>query len=210
MTPEEINDPQIKLKYTNNTSNDHVVPGMQEGKDYINISSYSDTELGKSLAPGAPYSFATAFGKPGNVRSAIDFIVTPNYPKTVMKKRQLTKKDIDSIPKQQLDTPNYTALLAYVISRRILADEKLQSLMKSNQAKYVSFNKVTGEDKVFDKDVTIATKNNAMYKYLMIVRNFDIMIKKNMFNREEADKFIEHLMVDKTIDLFDGTAITVL
>lgn len=196
--------------YTKNKSIELATAEQKEGVDYINVSRFSDTELGRSLTPGNPYKFETVFGKPGSIRSAIDYVVTINYPKDLMEKAHLNKKDIMQIPHKQLPVENYNAILAYIISRRIMSDVKLQQLMIANKAEYTSFNITETEDEIFDKKIVVGTKNIRMYNYLMIIRNFSLMLKQGIFNKQEIDKYIKFLMKNPDTDLFEGTAISVL
>jgi len=199
------------MEYISNRKVYTVKPDMKEGKDYVNVSKYSESELGKSLAPGHPVSFDTIFGQPGNIRAAIDFVTMKNYPKDVMEKTKLSIKDIKRIPEHSLGITNYWSVVAYIISQRILSDKRLQQLMLENTAEYTSYN-LSKPEELMGKKISAVKYNDTvqMGGYLMILRNYDKMIKDDMFNRDEIEKFIKSLMKNPDKDLFDKTSITVI
>ena len=92
---------------------------------YINVSKYSDSKLGKVLSPGHPVSIKTLLGVVGTLRSAMVYIVTPNYPSNLLAKRSLKRFERNKIPKQTIDVPNYWAVVTYLLCLRIKEDQEV-------------------------------------------------------------------------------------
>jgi len=179
---------------------------MDEGIDYINISSYSRLKAGRKLAIGYPAMFSTVIGKVSSIRSAMDYITIPNYPSKLLNKAKLSKHDISTIPNEKNSLPNYKAVLTYFIGMRILADEELQKELGDldYKIKVTSFNIIN--DPIVGKNLVY---NENMGSYCGIVSKIIKLINRNDFNIETLnDLVIEHTKVPD-VELFSGAAVKI-
>lgn len=176
---------------------------------FINVSQYAETDLGKMLSPGYPISLQTLFGKIGTIRSAMEYIVTPNYPERLLSKRKLKRDEISTIPKNKIDVPNYWAVIAYLLCLRVKSDDKLIEMLSNieEDTKFVSYNKVT-KNTLGIKSVTYK-QNLTMNMYLHIIDSIVRVIKQGVFN----DRYIQSIIIsykdDKNKSVFEGLAVAV-
>jgi hypothetical protein len=181
-----------------------VLANAVEGKDYINVSKHSKSELGKMLAYGHPVEINTVFGKVGTIRSAMDFITMPGYPVEFLSKKKLRQPEVAEINKLTKRTlPNYWAIVAYIVVERIKQDEKLQQLMIENEAQYTSFNMSKPQNFLGGAKLSMSVKNHKMSRYLSIIRHVEKMLKENTFTDENIQKFIEAAKDKPAKDIFD-------
>ena len=173
-----------------------------EGSDHINVSKHSNTEIGKKLSYGYPINIDTVFGKVGTVRSVMDFLVTPNYPKALLGKPKLTPSDIKKIPKRKTYLDNYWAIIAYVLCLRVLSDESLIKLLKANKLPYTSYN--ISKSKYFAQETEVIEFNNKMYNYIDLINGIQTLIQEDKFNDDSIKDFVFSKMKNKEISLFEG------
>lgn len=185
-----------------------VTPASVEGNDHINVSKHSETELGRKLAYGYPINIDTVFGKVGTVRSVMDYLVTPNYPKALLAKPKLTPSDIKKIPKRKMYLNNYWAIIAYVLCLRVQSDSELIKLLKENKLPFTSYN-VT-KSKYFGQDAEVCDLNYKMGNYIDILNNIQTMIQEDKFTDDIIKEYVFDSMEDKTVSLFDGIVNTVI
>lgn len=170
--------------------------------EYINVAKSSDDELGKMLAPGYGYTFNTVFGSIGNVRNGMELITTPNYPMYLISKKQLTRKDIESIPSKKINLPNYWAIVAYLLCSRVQADTDLIEAIAKNELEYTSvYIKSTSAMGITG---AVVSPNLKMGRYLGIIRGISKMIKNNTFEDSDILNFVNLCKDQNNKPLFDG------
>lgn len=160
-----------------------------EGKDFINVSSYSKHKIGKMLAPGYPVSFKTVLGTTGSIRNAINFMTIKDYPIKLIGKKRLTSYDVKSIQsKESIKIDNYKAHLTYFIATRIKDDSVLVNRMKKlpNDIIFTSFNINT--DSVLNIKSILYNDNQIMY--CDIIESLFKLIKSDMFTNEHINKLV--------------------
>jgi len=179
---------------------------MIEGVDFINISSYSDLKEGRRLAIGYPFAFSTVIGNVGSVRSAMDYVTTPNYPVKLLNKSKLTKYDVATIPKEKNGLPNYKAVLTYFIGMRILADKELQNdLSKLNpKIKVTSYNIIN--DPIVGKNIVY---NENMGSYCGIISKIIKLLNNDDFNIKTLNELVTNHTKDTSVSLFHGSAVEI-
>ena len=176
---------------------------------YINVSKYSDSELGKALLPSTPVSLPTLFGEVGTLKSAMEYIVTPNYPVRLLSKRKLKSTDVNRIPKQKIDVPNYWSVVAYLLCLRVKSDDALINMLRETDEdnKFVSYNKVNKT--TLGIKSSVYKPNTDMNMYLHIIDSIVRMIKSSVFNDHYIRELIISYKEDKTKSVFADLAITV-
>lgn len=179
----------------------------KEGVDYINVSKYSESELGKMLSYGYPVKVKTVFGKLGTVRAGMDFIKTPGYPTALLGKQRLTADEVNSIPRKSTSVPNYWAIVAYIMCERIDQDSKVKKLLKENVAPiFTSFN--TQDDRQFFKTtVKLSVPNMKMGRYLSIIRHIEKMLKEDRFTRDDIEQFVNDCKDHPELDIFEKSTL---
>ena len=179
-----------------------------EGEDYINVSKYSDTGLGKALAPGAKANFDTVFGKVGNVRAAMDYIAIPNYPVKLLSKAKLTASDINKIPGKRISVPNYWSIVTYIMAERIKADEKLHDMLKENDVELTCFSKI-GKATMFGKEVFMSQPNKSMGRYIAVIRVLSNLIKEDKFTDENILDIVNQAKDHPEKGIFEGSTVNI-
>jgi len=176
---------------------------------YINVSKYSETELGRALAPGFPISLQTLFGKIGTLRTGMEYIVTPNYPERLLSKRKLKCIDLDKIPKHKIDVPNYWSVVTYLLCLRIKSDEKLIELLREtdDDTKFVSYNKVN--NKSLGINSIVYKENLRLNIYTNIINDITRLIKSNVFHDLRIRELIVSYKDDDSKSVFEGLAIAI-
>jgi len=160
-----------------------------EGKDYINISTYSKIKVGKQLAPGYPTSFKTILGTTGSIRNALSFLTIKGFPVKLIGKKRLTSYDVKSLQtKESVKIDNYKAYLIYFISLRILNDPELLEALKKlpKDIKFTSFNTCT--DKILDCKSRLYNSNQNMY--CDVVTELFALIQDDKFDNTSIQKFV--------------------
>lgn len=183
------------------SSLDDVTDG--DGTQYIRIDRGATTELGKMLSYTYPKTFFTWIGECGNLRNYIDFITIVNYPKNLIKKQRLNKKDIMSIPRERANVANYWALVAAGFIDKVRGDKALLNALKDNKLPFVSY--CAGKTmELFGKSMNVSGHDVKYAKYLAIIRSVETFIKNNKLSDKE---FIEGWIKDCRdfdCDLFEG------
>lgn len=178
-----------------------------EGVDYINVSKYSESELGKMLSYGHPVKVKTVFGKLGTVRAGMDFVKTPGYPTALLGKQKLSADEVNSIPRKHVSVPNYWAIVAYIMCERIDQDPRAKKLLKENVAPvFTSFN-TQSERQFFTKSVKLSVPNMKMGRYLSIIRHIEKMLKEDRFTQEDIEQFVNDCKDHPELDIFEKSTL---
>lgn len=172
----------------------------EDGVTHINVSKYAKTDLGLKLRQGHDLNgFVTAFGAIGNLRNFLDAVVTPGYPIGLLKKHKLTHKDVNTIPKvKTISLPNYRAIVAYILAKRIQHEPELINLLKDNTLPFTSYNLSTIKNVVDVKDdllgdinlnnIKIINKN--MNIYVNMIEKLSNLIKQDRFTNDDIKEFV--------------------
>ena len=183
----------------------------KEGKNYINISAYSETKLGKKLSPGYPTEFQTLFGKIGNIRAYMDFIVTPNYPVELLSKKKLTSNDLKKIPNNKVHIANYWAAVAYGITERVNSDQELQTLLKeSGDIPFTSFIVKKKMNNILKKKYKVIFYNAKMEKYISIVNDIRKLLQEDRYEPDSLNELINSYKDEPDKDIFEGIPHTII
>lgn len=201
-----VNTNKTKSKNILNGKVSLVVPILKdqvEGKDYINVSMGSTTELGKRLAQKFCRSFNTPFGKIISIKAFSNWITTPGFPVEFLNKFKLTKEDISRIPKERISVPNYWSLISLVTYEKIKSDKELQEMIINNEAPYTTFEKF--EDKeFFNMKISQSIPDYGLGKYIAIIRYMEAALKEGKFNDEFQSWLIMNTKDDPEKDIMDG------
>jgi len=189
-----------------NNKNDMLQPVMVKTEAHININSRSTTDLGKRLCYSYPFAIKTICGPAGSIRNFIDFLCKEGYPAELLPKTRMTKDDILRVPKLPKRVNNYLAILAYILTQRILQDKRLQVSMKSNTLPYTSYRE-TRKETLFNSVIELSIPDVKMWKYVFVVNKIDELVKADNFNKATANALVESCMKDPTSKLFKGTNI---
>jgi len=182
--------------------------GGKEDTDYVNISARTPSIIGRKLAFGATFNATnTLIGKITCLRTAMDFIVTPMYPRRLLTKNKLTFKDINKIPKsKEVKVVNYIAILTHLTYLRIVSDEKLiNGLMKlKDDVVFTSFD--VDKNSIHGMNSKITQYNYPSTRYVFVIQSLFKMFKSTP--RDKWDdailKLISDNKADKNKELFDG------
>lgn len=181
-----------------------------EGSNHINISKYSKTELGKLLSPGHPLNVDTLYGTIGNIRSAMDYLVTEKYPINFLSKKKLSKDMISKLDKSKKRIlPNYWAAVGYTICERVLQDEKLIELIKKTNPslELTSYTiKRVERHGVSSNNYTLNTK---MKQYVNILNKIFRLIRNNNFNSVSMLLLVNDLKSDSKLSIFHNVPFTI-
>ena len=186
-----------------------VVPNVDNiDKDYINISKYSDDEVGIKLAPGYGYQFNTIFGKVGSIRNIMDFLNNPGYPIDILSKKKLTSKDVNKVSKmKKINIPNYWAIMVYVFYERLVQDQALldELINLPEDIIFTSFNEYVRKSPL--GEVRVKRYNTKMGRYIKII---ELLIEEFRKDRNFDVKGLVESCKDKPHkDLFDSLAVKV-
>ena len=174
-----------------------------DGEVYIRIDRVGKTELGKMLGYVYPRTFYTWVGECGNLRNYIDFLTTKGYPKHLLKKQRLNRKDILSIPKDKANVSNYWALVAAGFVDKVKSDRALLKALKENTLPFVAFN-ANKTMTLLGKSVNVSGHDPRYAKYLAIIRSVETFIKNDKLNDKEfIETWIKNCR-DFDCDLFTG------
>lgn len=179
----------------------------QEGVDYINVAAglqrdESASMLAKMLAPDNAHTFYTAFGPIISMKTFSDFITTPGYPVELLNRVPKSAKAYNSIPTKRVTIPNYYALLALGLYWKIKSSKRLYMALKANELPFTSLTKTA---KIFGTSVAVKTVNPKMEYYVILVQEFQKLIKDGKFNDDNVVKdLIKRCMFAPEKDLFDS------
>lgn len=176
-----------------------------EGINYINIDIDTENKIGKKLAIESTFNAVnTLIGKITSLRTAMEYIVTPNYPSKLLTKGKLNAKEIIGIPNNKVWVTNYWAIVTHITFERICQDKTLfDEILKLNKdIKFTSFKK--SENKVFGLTSKVINFNKELDKYIFIVCDIiNIILNTNGENEEyfnNLNKAIKKLILDKKAD----------
>lgn len=174
-----------------------------DGTHFIRIDRGAKSELGKMLNYTYPKTFFTWIGECGNLRNYIDFITIVDYPRHIVKKQRLNKKDILSIPRNRANVANYWALVAAGFVDKVKGDKALLMALKDNELPFVSYC-ADRTMTLLGKSVSVSGHDVKASKYLAIIRSVETFIKNNKLSDKN---FIEGWIKDCRdfdCDLFEG------
>ena len=164
--------------------------GEKEGERLVNVSLKSNLLLGRLLSPLHTSNTKLFWGKVGKL----------NY----------SAEEAAKIPKEQVELPNYWAIVAQAVVERVRQDKKLMDLLKANTLELTCLEgpkEVIFAGKKIEGHMSIA-KN--MAAYISIIRNIELMLKEGTFNNDEVvNKFIMDCRDDPEKDIFDNIQIPV-
>ena len=182
------------------------VRNSKDAEEVVNVVLNSNDELGRRLSAGYPFKFDTVFGKVGNLRNAMDYIVTPNYPVKLLSKGKLTSSDINKIPKKKNNMINYYAAIAYLIGERLSQDEETMEMIKANDKVLSAY--YLNEREVFGKKITVYIPKKELTVYLSILNKYADSIKNGTF-QDDIMTIVESYKRDKESGIFEGSHISV-
>lgn len=188
----------------------NVKYGEKEGERLINVSLKSNLLLGRLLSPLHTSNTTLFCGKVGKLRTFMRAIKTPGFPLDLLDKSNYSAEDASRIPKEQVELPNYWAIVAQAVVERVRQDKKLMDLLKANTLELTCLEgpkEVIFAGKKIEGHMTIA-KN--MAAYISIIRNIEFMLKDGTFDNDEVvNKFIMDCRDDPEKDIFDNIQIPV-
>lgn len=177
----------------------------EDGIDFINVGGNAKTELGKRLSYTHPIELHTVFGKVRSLRVAMDYLITPGYPTELLNKRNLSRADLNSIPKDKIKIPNYWAIVAYLACMRIKCDPELITMIKDNKLPYMAVRRNTIEG--YDEQPIYAYENiYQMNRYLAILSAVSELIKHDRFDDENIRRLVNNAKDKPHLNLFHGVA----
>jgi len=179
------------------------IPGA--GQKFINISKQSDDIIGKKLSPGYGYVFDSLIGKVGNLRTAMEYIVTAGYPKRLLNKKRLTRTDILSVEnKRKVELVNYWAIVVYLLAIRIQSDPDLVTALKATTDDTYLTSFTTFKNKSLGTEAVVNEINVKLSKYVSAVRLLAGLIQKDNFNDDSIKDLIVNVKANKELPLFHG------
>lgn len=183
--------------------------GEKEGDRLINISTKSNTLLGRLLSPHHTSNTRLFCGKVAKLKNFMQAIKTPGYPIDLLAKSIPTAEEFKSIPRQMVSLPNYWALVAYAVVERIKQDKALADMLKANTLEFTCLD-APKEKELHGAKLVYSSVSRKMGAYVSIIRNIELMIKEGTFdNKEVIDKFIQDCREDKTKTIFENIQLPV-
>lgn len=189
-----------------------MVNTKKDGIDYINIDLTADSKIGKKLAIESTFNAVnTLIGKITSLRTALDYLVTPNYPFKLLTKSKLSAKDIMEIPTDKVWVTNYWAITTHLVFERIYQDKTLlnELLICNKYIEFVSFKVSTNTSSGLKSKVI--NKNKEMIPFINIVRSIFLLLKDNSRNgtlddinlMKDIRKLILKTKSDENLTLFN-------
>ena len=182
-----------------------MVSTKKDGIDYINIDLTAESKIGKKLAIESTFNAVnTLIGKITSLRTALDYLVTPNYPFKLLTKSKLSAKDIMEIPTDKVWVTNYWAIATHLIFERIYQDKTLLDdlLLCKDDIEFVSFKVSTNTSSGLKSKVI--NYNKGMFTYINIVSDIFLILKNNIndneFNEDGLMKDIRKLIIKNKSD----------
>jgi len=185
-----------------------VKPEDVEEINYINVSSQTASKIGRRLAYTATFNpVMTLIGKISCLRTAMDYILIPDYPKKFISKNKLSPKDIAKIPKgKKASVINYWSIVIHLAYSRIIGDKTLLKdlLELDRDIKFTSFN--ISKFSSCGLESTVTDYNTSATSYVSIINDVYNIIRNN--DKSKWDDLILDLIkeskVDKNKSMFDG------
>lgn len=162
-----------------------MVSTKKDGIDYINIDLTAESKIGKKLAIESTFNAVnTLIGKMTSLRTALDYLVTPNYPFKLLTKSKLSAKDIIDIPTDKVWVTNYWAITTHLVFERIYQDKVLLNdlLLCKDDIEFVSFKVSSNTSSGLTSKVI--NYNKGMFGYITIVNAIFITLKNNFKDNE--------------------------
>ena len=184
--------------------------GEKEGDRLINVSNKSETELGRFLSPLHTSNTRLYCGKVAKLKTFMEAIRTPNFPPEYLAKNYISKEDMNALPKERVDVPNYWAIVAYAVVERVKQDKKLITMLKENTLELTALDRpkpviILGKEYM---DKTISSVCLKLVPYVSILRHIELMIKEEkFFNRHTTDQFILSCRSNPDKDVFENCQI---
>ena len=176
---------------------------MVNEKNIVNIVTKKQHDLGYRLTPGFPFKIETIFGTVGNLRNAMEFIVTPDYPTSLLSKSKLKPSEISRIPTRKILVVNYYAIVAYLLLERVEQDPELITLMINNTLPFASVFYKNKE--YYGKTITVGIENTKLRTYVKICSDISLLIKAGDFsNANKREELINSYKNKKDVGVFDG------
>lgn len=164
----------------------------KDGIDYINIDITAENKMSRKLAIESTFNVVnTLIGKMTSLRTALDYIVTPNYPFKLLTKSKLSAKDIIDIPNDKVWVTNYWAIVTHLVFERIYQDKVLLNdlLLCKDDIEFVSFK--VSSNTTSGLTSKVINYNKGMFIYINIVNDIFITLKNNFKDNElDTDKLI--------------------
>ena len=182
---------------------------MGEGRDYISLWSGSKSVLGRALSYTNPRRFNTFIGEVSGIRRFVVYLSTKDLPISFLLKGKYTKEDHELVrSKESLSLTNYWAVVAYALIERIRNDKKLQEMIYENTLPFTAITwKKTPSILNNVPNMKVGVNNIRLANYLAIIRNIETLIKNDMFTSANMKELIKFHMVNKDVDIFDGSII---
>lgn len=184
--------------------------GEEEGTRLVNVSTRSKLFLDKLLSPGHTSKTMLFCGRVAKIITFMRAIKTPGFPLQYLEKSNFTPEETASIPRETVALPNYWALVAYAVVERVKQDKKLIEMLKANTLELTCLEAPKNVE-VLGRIVTgHQSVAKSMAAYISILRNIELMIKEETFDKKEVtDKFIMDCRDDPTQDVFANIQIPV-
>lgn len=183
--------------------------GEKEGERLIDISTRSNSMLGRLLSPRHTSNTRLFCGKVAKLKSFMQAIKTPGYPIELLSKSVLSESEAKSIPREVKSLPNFWALVAYAVVERIRQDKALIEMLKANTLEFTCL-EAPKEKELHGAKIVYSSVSKRMGAYVAIIRNIELMIKEGTFdNKEVVDKFIQDCREDKTKTIFENIQLPV-
>lgn len=162
-------------------------------KRHINVNKYNKG-LASLLCISHGYLFDTVCGKVSSVRQAMDILLIPNYPKSLVGKLYINPEDVKLIPNIRPTIPNYWGLVARITLDRITKDDMVKRMLLElpKEVPIVSY--------AFCPETRKPMINNRVIVYCKILKDIHIGLHNG-----NLDGIVEKYTKDKTCSIYTGT-----
>ena len=187
-----------------------ITPDMEEGRDYISLSTLSKSPLGRSLALGYNRKMNTVIGEVKSIRRFMEYVSTRNYPTKYLLQSKLKSSDIREIARlDTLTLPNYWGILAYITCKRVKEDKRVTELLKENTLPLtiVQWVEPDKEFKKLEGNKLCLANVDKLAMYLAIIRDIEMYNKANLFYGENITELVEFYKKEKDLSLFEGSSL---
>lgn len=189
---------------------DRINDDMVVGKDYINISTRADTKVGRELTYTAFFTPVDSLvGKINSIRTAVDYLSIPGYPYNLLRKRTLTFKDVNTIPKERVELPNLKSILIHLIWVRIKNNVELLKHINENMI-ITSFRSTS--HKQGNVESIVKTYNDKTYDYIDALKQVISLMLKGLSEDEESEEVIKLMIKNKKrkdLKIFENSVVQV-
>jgi len=189
---------------------DRINDDMVVGKDYINISTRADTKVGRELTYTAFFTPVDSLvGKINSIRTAVDYLSIAGYPYNLLRKRTLTFKDVNTIPKERVELPNLKSILIHLIWVRIKNNVELLKHIDENMI-ITSFRSTS--HKQGNVESIVKTYNDKTYDYIDALKQVISLMLKGLSEDEESEEVIKLMIKNKKrkdLKIFENSVVQV-